>query len=482
MSEVNGDQFLRVWEIAKILAGDVKPLSEFRFGQSVPESFVFSRDGRYLYGSSYYTGVSNIFRYEVATGEVEAVSNAETGFFRPVPLADGRLRGAELHRRGLRPGDHRAAAAQGRRARSRSSAPRSRRSIRWSRPGRCRRRAPSTTRSSSPAKGPYDPAARASRSPTPIRCCRATRSTSAIGYHVNIEDPLRFAKLGITAAYTPTGNLPAQRARPRRTSPALPRLARGAVVEPLGLLRPVRPDQAQPQGLRRQARLRRLLIYDEPRKLRRQTYDLAYYDKIDTLPDAQNVDTTFTRLVTGEVGLHYTDVRRSLGAVDDEKGVAWSLVAKATRRTGEITPQIRGTLDFGFPLPLPHSSIWLRSAAGVANGDRNNPLANFYFGGFGNNYVDSRTVKRYREYDSFPGFEIDEISGLSFVRQMVEWNLPPVVFESVGTPSFHLTWLRPGGVRLAPVDRRRELVASPELRERRRAGRPASSASCTGTT
>ena len=91
MSEVNGDQFLRVWEIDKILAGDVKPLSEFRFGQSVPESFVFSRDGRYLYGSSYYTGVSNIFRYEVATGAVEAVSNAETGFFRPVPLADGRL-------------------------------------------------------------------------------------------------------------------------------------------------------------------------------------------------------------------------------------------------------------------------------------------------------------------------------------------------------------------------------------------------------
>ena len=99
MSEVNGDQFLRVWELDKLLAGEMKPLSEFRFGQSVPESFVFSHDGRYLYGSSYYTGVSNIFRYEVATGAIEAVSNAETGFFRPVPLADGRLRRPDLHRR-----------------------------------------------------------------------------------------------------------------------------------------------------------------------------------------------------------------------------------------------------------------------------------------------------------------------------------------------------------------------------------------------
>src|SRR4051812_48572892 len=91
VAELNGEQFLRVWEMEKLLKADVKPLSEFKFGTAIPESFVFSKDGRYLYGSSYYTGVSNIFRYEVATGDVEAVSNAEAGYFRPVPLDDGRL-------------------------------------------------------------------------------------------------------------------------------------------------------------------------------------------------------------------------------------------------------------------------------------------------------------------------------------------------------------------------------------------------------
>ncbi len=106
-------------------------------------------------------------------------------------------------------------------------------------------------------------------------------------------------------------------------------------------------------------------------------------------------------------------------------------------------PAIRGDLDFGFDLPLAHSSLWLRNAAGVADGARTDPYANFYFGGFGNNYVDRRNVKRYREYDSFPGFEINEISGRSFARSMLEWNLPPAVFESLGTPAFHLKWLRP---------------------------------------
>ena len=91
---------------------------------------MFTQDGRYLYGSSYYTGVSNIFRYEVATGEVEAVSNAETGFFRPVPLADGRLVVLTYTGAGLRSGDHRALVRSRTSARSRSSARRSPRSIR----------------------------------------------------------------------------------------------------------------------------------------------------------------------------------------------------------------------------------------------------------------------------------------------------------------------------------------------------------------
>jgi len=83
-------------------------------------------------------------------------------------------------------------------------------------------------------------------------------------------------------------------------------------------------------------------------------------------------------------------------------------------------------------------------AAGVARGDRDDPYANFFFGGFGNNYVDAnRPEKRYREYDSFPGFEINELRARRFSRHMLEANLPPYIFESVGTPAFHLAWLRP---------------------------------------
>ena len=237
--------------------GDVKPLSEFASGSRSRRASCSRRDGRYLYGSSYYTGVSNIFRYEVATGKVEAVSNAETGFFRPVPLADGRLVVLAYTGDGFVPGDHRSEAARGF---ERDHVPRRRgrgEVSRWSRPGRCRRPGTVDDEALVTSKGPVPAAGAASQLANAypgapglqeLRRRSATTSTSTIR--------CRSRNIGITAAYTPTGDLPGRRARARRDHRPTTSAGAAACVEPLGFLRPVRADQAQPQGLRRQGRLR----------------------------------------------------------------------------------------------------------------------------------------------------------------------------------------------------------------------------------
>ncbi|HET9012123.1 MAG TPA: hypothetical protein VFN38_09940, partial [Gemmatimonadaceae bacterium] len=145
---------------------------------------------------------------------------------------------------------------------------------------------------------------------------------------------------------------------------------------------------------------------------------------------------------TAEVGLRYSNVRRSLGAVDDEKGTAATAVLTTNTFEGRTVPQLRGTFDFGFALP-PHASIWSRTAIGAARGDRTDSAANFYFGAFGNNYVDHKDEQRYREYQSLPGLEINEAGGRNFVKSLVEWTVPPVRFSRAGTPGFYLTWVRP---------------------------------------
>ena len=85
-----GRQSVRIMKTASLMSGDATPDKQFDFGTAALQLRVLV-DGKYLFGSSYYTGVSNIFRYELATGEIEALTNAETGFFRPVPLDNGSL-------------------------------------------------------------------------------------------------------------------------------------------------------------------------------------------------------------------------------------------------------------------------------------------------------------------------------------------------------------------------------------------------------
>jgi hypothetical protein len=440
MSEVDGDQYVRVWEIADILAGNAKPISQFRFGQSVPESFVFSRDGRFLYGSSYYTGASNIFRYEVATGALEAVSNAETGFFRPLPLADGRLLVLAYTAEGFVPATIEANVVKDVSA------------IRFLGAEVAEKHPVVKTWQVPPpgnedyekeviAKGPYVPL-RSVTLDNAFPVLQGYKNSVGVGYHFNFTDPLGYGHFGVTAAFSPDKDLPGtERAHVELTGQYLGWKGslswnRADFYDLFGPTKKSRKGSAAKLGYTE------WLIYDPPRKLEL-TSEIAFYDKIDALPNYQNVEAPFDRLITAEVGLRFNHPKRSLGAVDDDKGLKWELVGTVNRVDNQNIPQARAGIDFGLPLPIPHSSLWFRSAAGTANGDRQDPFANFFFGGFGNNYVDSGEIKRYREYYALPGFGLNEVSGRTFARQMIEWNVPPVIFEKAGTAGFHATWLRP---------------------------------------
>jgi hypothetical protein len=148
-------------------------------------------------------------------------------------------------------------------------------------------------------------------------------------------------------------------------------------------------------------------------------------------------------LATARAHLEYADVVNSLGSVDDETGVRWSAEARSDLVDGTLFPRWFATADRGWALAPGHSSLWVRGAAGLSPRSRDEPFANFFFGGFGNNWVDAGNEKRYREYTSFPGAAIDEIAGRNFVKGLVEWNLPPLRLRHAGTPGFYATWIRP---------------------------------------
>ena len=149
------------------------------------------------------------------------------------------------------------------------------------------------------------------------------------------------------------------------------------------------------------------------------------------------------RLTTLDGKLTFSDVRNSLGNVDEETGTKWTIAGQAYYVDRTLIPRFRADFNHGLALPAGHSSIWFRELAGFSPTDRAQPFANFFFGGFGNNYVDHRDEKRYREYYGFPGKDLNAIGGRNFVRSMIEVNLPPWRFGRAGTPGFYATWMRP---------------------------------------
>jgi hypothetical protein len=183
------------------------------------------------------------------------------------------------------------------------------------------------------------------------------------------------------------------------------------------------------------------IIYDNPEVMDYLVY-ANYYGDLERLPDYQNVAASYDKLFNIGSSFNYKDMRASLGAVDNEKGfkLQVNLNNNFVRKT--IYPQLHTNFDFGFALPINHSSIWLRSSAGYSRGEREDPFANFFFGGFGNNYVDNQNEKRYREYYSFPGAELNSIGGTNFGKLVLDWNLPPVRFGNLGISSFYLNYAR----------------------------------------
>ena len=58
---------------------------------------------------------------------------------------------------------------------------------------------------------------------------------------------------------------------------------------------------------------------------------------------------------------------KTIGGVEDEYGFQWSATTSGNHVTGHFFPRLYGTYDKGFLLPIEHSSLWLRSAAGKSS-------------------------------------------------------------------------------------------------------------------
>ncbi|HYR51375.1 MAG TPA: hypothetical protein VET83_02040 [Candidatus Dormibacteraeota bacterium] len=449
LAEVSGRQSLRVWRTRSLLEGDTTSTTLHDFGAAAPAGFVFSQDGRSLYGSSYYTGVSNIFQWHFDGDSMSVVTNGETGFFRPLPVARDSLVVFRFTGKGFVPAlvdpqpvtDVSAVTFLGAEIAEKHPIVK-----RWMAPSPVGVNMESLATYAGPYRGIRELGL---SSMYPI--VEGYKDVTAFGLRLDFSDPLGFTTLDLSGSYSPSGRLDRKErvhlaGAYRHGDWSYQAKWNGASFYDL-----VGPTKVGRKGYAAGATFTRALLLDPPRHFDFSS-TVTGYGGLDILPDAQNVATSpgVDKLVAGSAQLTFTDLRSSLGGVEPERGYKWKMNGTANtvlfQRPGHSAwrtfPMGYAGLDLGAPLPVTHSSLWLRSAAGYSPGDRNEPFANFYFGGFGNNWLDYQDPKRYRDYASFPGVALDEIAGTNFVRSMLDWNLPPIRFGGVGNPAFYASFLK----------------------------------------
>ncbi len=439
-SEISGKQKLIIVDIKQAEEGTVNFDELYEFENNSASNFVFSPDGKNLYGSSYLTGVSNVFCYNFETKEMEILTNTETGFFRPIKISPDSILAFKYSGKGFSPvifkenvlKDANAINYLGQKVVEKYPVL-------------------ETWKAGSPAEvkidslmtynGDYD-AYNYMRLTSLYPIVEGYKDFPSYGLRLDLQDPLQLSSFILSASYSP--NKLIQKKQRFHLGLAMKYWdwefeADYNNADFYDLSGPTKTSQA---GYGFILKYNKYLIDESPRKMD-YTIQAEAYGDLERVPDYQNVAASFDKLYTVRGDLKYTRFRKSLGSVDNEEGFSVQVNSKNNYVNKNIYPRIWTNLSYGFLTPWNHSSVWFHGSVGNSFAEnRDDAFANFYFGGFGNNYVDYLDVRRYRSYYSFPGVELNSIGGTNFGKLMVEWDLPAVRFREMGFLGFYSTFAR----------------------------------------
>lgn len=438
---LDGKQKLVCFEIARLLDRQAGYEELFDFELTSPGNFVFSADGRYLYGTAYYSGVSNVYRYDFPARDMSIISNVTTGLFRPLPVNDDSLIAFQYTAKGFIPGwipnqpleNVAAIKYLGQNVYKKFPVISA-----WRAPS------PATVEINDlkTYEGEYK-LWRNTKLKSAYPVAEGYKSSTALGYYFDFSNDIGYNSVKFTASYSPFSTSLQEYERLHFSlAYRYWKWEFNFKYNPADFYDLFGPTKTSRRGYFLGAKYKDNLIWDEPRTMD-YTISGGYWGNLEKMPDYQNVSASFDRYLYVNFLLNYEFIERSQGAVDGEKGFAFNLFSRNNYVNRHLFPRIVTTLDRGFALPVNHTSFWLRSAAGISPALRDEPFANFYFGGFGNNWVDHQDEKRYREYYSFAGTDLNSIGGTNFVKLLAELNLPPARFRHIGVTACYPRWLRP---------------------------------------
>lgn len=453
ISGENGEHSLILFNLNDLEAADFSYRTLATLENCNLNGFRFSLDDSRLIGSSYYTGVSNLWSVSVENGEMELLSNSLSGLFSPLEYAPDSVFALEFERNGLKPvtlktsvlDDANAINLMGQKVFDHE--PEKLSSL-------------GTVRNAAPVLQ-YKEVVDSIALFTPLKEMRFAGAypdltgfvdrnawnnvTPVLGYTFRFQDPVRLSVLSVSAGVSPWSShnwknkfhLDADwtyrfwhfnaswnhsdfydLAGPARTS-RTGYCVKAAYVHRNKLLTPLDKKWGA---------------------------SAAAYGMMDALPTAQEivVDGGIRSMQVVSAFGSIRKTRKSLGGVKDEQGWELGTDNQIGLVGGQLYPFVSVSANGGLLLPvLRNTSLWLRNTAGYNLVDDGSVFSRTYFGGFQRNWVDrggrSQSESLYN-WNAMPGAKLDQIAARGFLRSSLELDLQPIRFRNVGFLGFYPTY------------------------------------------
>ena len=447
----NGEHTLLMFNTEELAQALFKPVELVTWHDTNLGQFRFSLDDKYLIGSSYYTGVSNLWQINLETRKMEMLTNTDIGLFAPVEITPGQLLALEFKRDGMQPvtlarkvvDDANAVKLYGQLAYEQNQeALESVGLLKDSLPKANFGDVYNGITSYNVFKEMHFQGAY----PTITGFTDAdawNHVTPVLGYRLFLSDPVGLSSVKLLLGTSPWSH----NAWKNRFHADLEwryyfwtLKAAWNHTDFYDLAGPMRRSRKGYQAS---------LAYDYTNSMvspfsRSWGFFVATYGDMDALPLYQEIGTADVKsMQTASLYGNLYKIRTSLGGVMGEQGYNLGVQGYSYLAGGRFYPSMEATADFGMLVPIDrNTSFWLRTAGGHNFGDKESIFGYTYLGGFRNNRVDYRNAFQYRSSLAMPGAEIDAIPAHSYAKATAELNLRPLRLNNFGGLAFYPTWIQ----------------------------------------
>lgn len=446
-SGLNGEQSLIRFSVHGLETADLKYDTLLTLEDSNLGQFRFSQDDSSLIGNSYYTGVSNIWKYNFKDSSFDLMSNTKTGLFAPLEMESGELAALEFHRDGMQPvlvpqkkiEDANAIEFLGQKAYAKNPQLEHIGDLNEDFVVKDFKEVYDKIEEYNPFKemkmiGAYPDI-------SGFRDRKAfNQVTPVIGYRFLFQDPIGLNSLSLSVGTSPWSSNDWKNKFHFEAKWHYYFWSAEAAWNQTDFYDLFGPFRTSREGYKFR------VAYDYSNTmLSPATFawgaSAAAYGMMDALPLYQEIDVKVKNMQTFDVYVQRNNTRTSLGGVMPESGYRLYADAYSYLASGKLYPSLSAGADVGFLVPIMrNTSFWLRTAAGQYFGDKDSVFGNTYFGGFRNNIIDYRDPYRFRSESAMPGVEIDAIKAHSFAKATAELNLKPFRFNNFGAMPIYPTY------------------------------------------